>query len=480
MFLNRIAHLNNSLIFRLTIWYTVIFAISSFVFLSIFYFRIQAITIERTDKELMEEISEFAELMQKSDLTHVKEELFLEAESEPAEEIFFRLLDMDGREIGTSDLKPWGKLTSPETIPETLYENKFFFETLTIPGHTYKVRSIYSLIGPNEIMQIGISLKENDEYLNIFRTLLFLLMPPIFILAMVIGWFMAKKALVGVEEVSQTATEISRGLFDKRVQVNNRSTEVDRLAVTFNHMVDQLQDLVTAMRDMTDNIAHDLRSPLARIRGIAEMTLLSHAETRNFEEMAASTIEECDNLIDLINTTLDISEAEAGVIEIQLENLDLSRLISDACDLFKPLVDEKNIRLHMDIPENIWVKTDKHKLQRIVTNLLENSIKYTPEDGHVSISVESQDTRVNMVIKDTGIGISKNELPYIFNRFYRCDASRSQAGIGLGLSLVKVFTEALEGRVTVSSEKNQGSVFTVVMPAFNDQTPLAIAPTPDL
>jgi signal transduction histidine kinase len=129
------------------------------------------------------------------------------------------------------------------------------------------------------------------------------------------------------------------------------------------------------------------------------------------------------------------------------------------------LVDEKNIRLQVDIPENILVKSDKHKLQRIVTNLLENAIKYTPEGGDVSISVERHNTHVNIIIKDTGIGISMNEMPHIFNRFYRCDTSRSQAGIGLGLSLVKVFVEALQGSVTVSSTESKGSVFTVAMPA---------------
>lgn len=465
MFLNQIAHLNKSLVFSLTIWYTIIFALSSFAFLSIFYFRIQAITTERSDKELIEEINEFARFKKDGGIPSAIEELLLEIESVPEEEMFFRLFAIDGREIKTSNLKPWGNIDIPASIHETLKTNKYIFETLTIPEHDYKVRIAYSLTGPSEILQIGMSLKENEKYLNIFRNLLILLMPPIFLLAMIIGWLMAKKALAGVEEVSQTATEISKGLFDKRVQVKNQSIEIDRLAVAFNHMVDQLQDLLRAMRDMTDNIAHDLRSPLARIRGIAEMTLLSNAENPNFEEMAASTIEECDNLIDLINTMLDITEAEAGVIELQIENLDLAILISDACDLFRPLVDEKNIRLRVNMPEKILLKSDKHKLQRIVTNLLENAIKYTPEGGEISISVERQNTCVNIILKDTGIGIPKNELPHIFNRFYRCETSRSQDGIGLGLSLVKVFVEALKGTVAVSSTKSKGSVFTVVMPA---------------
>ena len=465
MCFNRIRRLNESLIFRLTIWYGIVFAVSSFIVLSIFYFRIQTITLQRTDHDLMEEIREFTGLMNLGGRALVIKGIAREAESEPANEIFFRLMTVDGRDITSSDLSPWGNLSFHAEAQDEISKSGFFVETVSNPEYPYDVRTVYSLIGPSEIMQIGMSLKDNEAYLTIFRNLLMLLVAPIFLLAILVGWFMAKKALAGLEEVTQTATEISRGSYDKRVQVINRSTEVNKLAVAFNHMVDQLQNLLKAMKDMIDNIAHDLRSPLTRIRGIAEMTLIANTEIGNYKEMAVSTVEECDNLIDVINTMLDITEAESGFMELQLEEIDLSMLVRNACELFSPLANEKNIDFDIDVPENIMVKGDKHKLQRIVTNLLENAIKYTVNGGNVFISMEiSKDDTIKIIIQDNGIGIAESELPYIFNRFYRCDTSRSQSGIGLGLSLVKVFSEALGGTVTAASTLNQGSTFTVVLP----------------
>ncbi len=465
MLFDRLTNLNKSLIFRMTVWYAIIFAITAYISLSIFYLRIQAITLEQTDAELIKEIDEFASLMQKEGLSGVIAELKMEAEEEQAEEVFYRLLTHAGQEIQTTDLKPWGAVEAPQEILSTLTENNNVLKTLTIPGHEYKARIIYSIIGTSEILQIGLSLQEAEEYLGIFRTLLLILMPSIFIVATFIGWLIAKKSLAGIEEVTQTATEISKGHFNKRVGTHDKSTEVERLASTFNHMVNQLQKLITSMKDMTDTIAHDLRSPLARIRGIAEMTLLGKAEKKEFEEMAASTIEECDNLTDMVNAMLDISEAEAGIIELNIVELDLTALIKEACELFSSVAIEKHIDLKFDLPAKVTLKSDKHKLQRILTNLLENAIKYTPEGGSISVTIEAKQQYVNIMVKDTGIGISDTELPYIFNRFYRGDASRTHAGFGLGLSLVKVFVEALQGTISVSNKDPRGSIFKVTMPA---------------
>jgi signal transduction histidine kinase len=464
MFLKKLLNLKGTLSFRLTLWYAVTFIISSLLALSIFYYRIYSITMEQTDAELLEEMEEFSELRSEEDLEQVKAVMASEVESED-EEIFYRLLSADGQVLSMSSTQPWESIEVPGEILRDLSDKGSpVLRTLDIPNYEYKVRTIYGFISPTEVFQIGLSLENNEEYLEVFRNLVFLLMIPLFIFSALIGWFMSRQALQGVEEVTLTAIDISKGSYDKRVQVKRRSYEVDRLANTFNSMLDRIQALLKSMREMTDNIAHDLRSPLTRIRGIAEMTLFSKNSIKDYENMAASTIEECDNLIEMINTMLDITETEAGVGEFSVEKVDLSKLILDACELFRPAADEKGINIITILPDKLYCQGDSNKLQRLVTNLLENSIKYTESEGSVTVSASLDNGQANIIFEDTGIGISEKDLPKIFERFYRCDESRSKAGIGLGLSLAKAIANAFGGDIRVKSALNKGSSFIVTLP----------------
>ena len=464
MLLKRLLKLKGTLSFRLTLWYTAIFTLSSLVVLSIFYYRISSITMERTDQELLEEMDEFIELRSEGGIDHVKAEMALDVETEN-EEIFYRLISIDGKDLGIWSTQALGRLEVPETILRGLRgQNNPVLGTLYIPDYEYKMRTIQGPISPSEVLQIGLSLEDNEEYLTVFRNLLFLMMIPLFIFAAIIGWFLARQAMLSVEAVTLTAMDISKGSYDKRVEVKKRFNEIDRLANTFNSMLDRIQALIKGMREINDNIAHDLRSPLTRIRGIAEMTLLRKVSLQDYENMAASTIEECDNLIEMINTMLDITETEAGVREFKFEKVDLSKLIIDACELFRPAADEKGITIETSLPDQLHFQGDRNKLQRLVANLLGNSIKYTEPGGSVRISARLENGQVNIMFEDTGIGISEKDLPKIFERFYRCDRSRSLGGIGLGLSLAKAIANAFGGSIRVKSTKNKGSSFLVALP----------------
>ena len=189
------------------------------------------------------------------------------------------------------------------------------------------------------------------------------------------------------------------------------------------------------------------------------MNLLKEKSIDDYREMAASTIEECDSLIGMINTMLDITEAEAGVNGDKTEEFELVALIREACELFRPIADEKKILLKTELPESLIFRSDRKKMQRIVTNLLENAIKYTAEEGTVTISASARNGEIRIDFKDSGMGISENDLPHIFERFYRCDRSRAQGGVGLGLSLVKAYAESISGSIQVESTLNQGSIF---------------------
>jgi signal transduction histidine kinase len=322
-----------------------------------------------------------------------------------------------------------------------------------------KARMITAIIGPDTVLQIGESLEEVEEYLDVFFKLFSILVISLIIVSTIIGWLLARRATIDMQEVTETAEEISSGSYDRRVQVKGRYKEIERLSATFNSMLDRIQILLNSMKEINDNIAHDLRSPLARIRGIAEMSLLKEKSIDAYKDMAVSTIEECDTLIGMINTMLDITEAEAGVNGVEAEEFELVALIREACELFRPITEEKKIHLKTDLPESLTFKSDRKKMQRVVMNLLENAIKYTPADGTVAVCAAVQNGEVRIDFEDTGMGISENDLPHIFERFYRCDRSRSQGGVGLGLSLVKAYTKSLNGTIQVESTLNQGSRF---------------------
>ena len=465
MSLNQVYKHRNSLSFRLTVWYALIFTVTSLLALSIFYFHISQITMENTDEELLEELEEFYVLMKEGGVDQVTLEIVMEAESE-GKGIFYRLISMDGSIVKALNMEAYDDVGVSVKALEAIGNNEpYFFETVDVPGSDYNVRIIYGAISQSMIFNMGISLEDNYEFLGIFRNLILLLMIPLFFIAAFIGWFLARHALKGVEEVTQTAIEISKGSIDKRVQVKRRHYEIDRLANTFNDMLDRIQSLIRGMREMNDNVAHDLRSPLTRIRGIAEMTLMGKESISEYNEMAASTIEECDKLIEIINTMMDITETEAGVNQFKSEPIDIVKLVLSACDLFDPIAKEKEIQLITVLPEKLTISGDRSKMQRLITNLLENAIKFNKVGGTVTISVKQENQLVNIQIEDTGVGIPEEELPHIFERFYRCDRSRSLAGIGLGLSLAKVIARAFNGDIRVKSAIDRGSSFSVTLPS---------------
>ncbi len=462
MFLKKMNSLGNSLLFRLTVLYTLAFTMLAIISFGAFYYRIYSVTMERVDEELLEEIEYYSGYLAESDLADLTNKLMDEAGTEDPGEEFFRLIDFKGKVLSASDMSAWGTVDKSGVDEElTGSETNPLFQTITHGEDDEKARLVSAVIGPDTILQIGESLEEADEYLDIFRNLFTILIGLLIIAAAFIGWYLARRALIDMADVTQTAEDISEGDYDRRVEINGQFKEIERLGSTFNKMLDRIQILLSSMKEINDNIAHDLRSPLARIRGIAEMTLVSDKPMDAYREMAVSTIEECDSLIEMINTMLDITEAEAGVNGAKVIEFDLVLLITEACELFRPVADEKKIDLAVNLPETLLFQGDIKKMQRIVTNILENAIKYTPEQGTVTVSAAAHRGQVQIVFKDSGIGISEKDLPHIFERFYRCDRSRSQGGVGLGLSLAKAFAKSMQGQIKVDSTMGKGSLFTV-------------------
>ena len=466
MFLKKINSIRHTLAFRLTLWYAGIFMLTSCVAFLFFYFLITSVIRDRTDQDLLSEARTLSSILKVQGMKAVKRQIIFEAQAAGEKKIFFRLLSLDGQEFSSSNMSYWRDIgVGKAAIEQMIGGNRPVFNTVSLPDRKHNIRLLYAIIGRNIILQLGQSMENYTRFIEAFRKIFVTTMASLFVLAAIIGWFMARRALAGVAAVTRTARQISEGSLKERVPVKKYQDEIDQLAITFNQMLDRIQTLVTGIREMSDNIAHDLKSPITRIRGISEVSLTTGASEKEYENMAASTVEECDRLLDMINTMLVISKTEAGVNKLDAKDLDIGAVVRDACELFQSPAEDKDLRLVCDVSDNFSISGDNRLIQRMIANLVDNAIKYTPAGGSIEVTVNTVNhDAVAIAVKDTGIGISEKDMPRIFERFYRCDPSRSEAGIGLGLSFARAIARAHGGDITVTGEPNRGSTFKVTLP----------------
>jgi heavy metal sensor kinase len=471
MCLKRLNRLRRSLAFRLTLWYAGIFSISSFLAFFFFYFLMIDILRNQVDDELRRQLRSFTGIMQVDGLEGVRRAALAEAQAGGENARLIRLLSRFGTEFSVSDRDYWRDIGVDSTaIRRLLTHGEAVFETVGSPVSGESLRIIYGTIGPGVILQLGQPLSLQLRLVRAFQRLFALTMVLVLGLAALIGWFLARRALSGVGGIARTARRITGGDLTVRAPVSPRDDEIDQLAGNINQMLDRILDLITGIREMSENIAHDLKSPLTRIRGLAEVTLTTDGHLEDYQHMAASTIEECDRLLDMINTMLVISRTEAGVQQLDRQTIDAAALVRDAVGLFETTAKDKDLRLTVAVEGDQRLAGDARMLQRMVANLLDNAIRYTPRGGRIGITVEGvPPAHVRLVFTDTGIGIRAEDMPRIFERFYRCDPSRSQSGTGLGLSLARAVAQAHGGRISVHSAPGRGSTFSVLLPRNPDQ-----------
>ncbi len=466
MFFERINKLRHTLAFRLTLWYAMLFVLSAFVVFVLFYMLITSVIHQRTDDNLLTLRNRLAAVYSLQGMDMLQRAAALQAQAAGEKKMFYRLFYQSGVVFSSSNLSYWKEVGIDRDAVETvLAKNTHAFVTHRLPGSTFQARVIYARIGNTVMLQMGYSMEEEQRLLQVFNQIFTITMSALLVLAVVGGWFMAQRALSGVAMVTRTAQQISDQDLNTRVPVRHRHDEIDLLAITFNQMLDRIQMLVTGIRQMNDNIAHDLRSPITRIRGLAEVTLTSSPCEEEYRQMTANTIEECDRLLDMINTMLTISRTEAGVTPMTRTPVDLAAVTTDACELFQPLAEDKSLVLDLQVNGRANLNGDQRMLQRMVANLLDNAIKYTREGGRITVRLTScKDKQIRLRVEDTGIGIPLEDQGRIFERFFRGDQSRTQAGAGLGLSLARAVARAHAGEIQVESTPDKGSAFTVTLP----------------
>ncbi len=460
--------MRNDIVIRLTAWYAAVFTLSSLLVGGLVYGVLVSNFRARMDEALRNEAGEMAGILTSKGINALQDDIDREAVSEGIDTMFVRVVTRDGRELAVTDLSAW-QHSGLENLSLDAGDGMPILTTIVDSETGRRARTLVVGVGNGRVLQMGDSLEDDDRVLQELRGLFAVAMVAVIMIAGFGGWFMAKRALSGVEAVTRTARAISMGDMTRRVPVTGWGDEIDRLAATFNEMLDRIQQLVQGMREVNDNIAHDLRSPITRMRAAAELAIETDGSSGSVHHLGAGIIEECDRLLAMIDTMLDISEAESGVARFSMQPVDMKKVVQEGCDLFSAVMEDKNIELKIDMPqEPAIVKGDVRWLQRTLSNLLDNASKYTPPGGRVGVRVKDDGLRVSVTVEDTGTGIAPADLPRIFERFYRADSSRSRPGSGLGLSLAQAVARAHGGDLQVSSEPDAGSRFTIVVPRSFD------------
>jgi heavy metal sensor kinase len=319
------------------------------------------------------------------------------------------------------------------------------------------------------LVRVGIQLTPADDAQRGFLRSLLFLTPLGILLASLVGWEMARRALRPMKTLAIAARQIDIEKLQERLPTRGAGDEVDEVANAFNETLERLENSVGQMKQFTASISHELRTPLTALRGEAEIALLQARSVDEYKRVLASQLEEFDKLSYMINQLLVLANAEAGEIQWTDQRVDLSDLVVSLVEQLEPVGAVKKITLETIAPSHVYVRGDASWIERVILNLLDNAIKFTPDGGEVRMSVAAEGQEASLRVQDTGIGIPPEALPRIFERFYRAEPSRSKQieGVGLGLALARWIVEKHRGRITVESQPGKGTCFTVYLPLYS-------------
>jgi heavy metal sensor kinase len=455
---------------KLTLWYMVAFFLSASIICGFLYLRLRHQLIKEIDQFLLDETIEMEKVLSEEPkaigfLMRFEDEVM----GRKYYPFFFQILDQEGKPLFIS--KEFGGLGY--VVPDEVLANARKGKETRERFVSSKRRTPYRIISTpvyqngtlNKIIQIGTHLHFVRKNLVHFRNNILVALLILLVLGTVGGWALARRSLSPIGYIASKTRSITSENLSDRLQVRGTDDEMDDLIKTINEMISRLEESFKRMAEFTADASHELKTPICALKGEAEVLLSKERSPEEYQEALAQFIERFDYLNRIINDLILLSKVDASRADLKMAPLRLDLLINELGSLFSILAEQKNLVLEIGPLEEVMIEGDKIRLQQLFTNLIDNAIKYTLK-GSVQISLEKNKEMAVVRIRDTGIGIPKEEQENIFKRFYRLDKSRSRetGGVGLGLSIAQWIAQTHHGRIEVESDPGRGSTFIVYLP----------------
>jgi len=462
-----------SIRFRLTFWYAATVGAIALCLGLVLYVGFRNKLYDEIDLFLEEEAESVASYLvavgETHDLPHYFEFLVKEQESVHYSEKFIQLLNPAGQIIEKSQTLKRTTLPSPAQTLEQALGGQVVFATVSLADGT-SLRLVMMPVkgeqGISAVVELAVPLTSTYKAMARLSAILFLFLPIVIGISVLSGAYMAKKALRPVDEITQEARKIEAENLSRRLQVSNAKDEIGQLAEVLNSLLSRLEGAFQQMRQFTADAAHELRTPLTVLRCGMEVLAGKRRSPAEYQEALGAYIEEVSHLSHIVENLFTLARADRGKQEFAREEMDLNALLQEVYGHAELMAEAKGLNISLHSHGGVLVRGDRLWLKRLLLNLVDNAVKYTPTGGTVSLTVDRAENSAKVAVEDSGIGIPVEALPHIFDRFYRVDKTRSldDAGGGLGLSICQWIVQAHGGTITVQSGVGQGSTFIVSLP----------------